>query len=76
MSINVLRPRMQHKRSIRIAGHPTSITLEEPFWEELKRIAARDGVTLSQLVAQVDAARAGNLSSALRLHVLADLQKK
>ncbi|MBV8059914.1 MAG: ribbon-helix-helix domain-containing protein [Alphaproteobacteria bacterium] len=67
---------MQHKRSIRIAGHPTSITLEEPFWEELKRIAARDGVTLSQLVAQVDAARAGNLSSALRLHVLADLQKK
>jgi predicted DNA-binding ribbon-helix-helix protein len=59
------------KHSIVIAGHRTSISLEEPFWRELKEIAARDGVSLAALVAQVDAGRgAANLSSALRVFVL------
>jgi predicted DNA-binding ribbon-helix-helix protein len=59
------------KRSIVIAGHKTSVSLEDAFWKGLKDIAARRGLTLSELVATVDAERAhGNLSSAIRLFVL------
>jgi len=69
------RPRGVIKRSIAIAGHRTSISLEEPFWEELRRIALARGIALQRLVAEVDAGRAGeNLSSALRVHVLEDLR--
>ena len=65
------------KRSLSIAGHATSISLEEPFWVELKLIAARDQTSLAQLVRGIDDARSGtNLSSALRLHVLDDLKKR
>ncbi len=65
-----------HKRSIRIAGHSTSISLEPEFWLELKRIAAEDKCSLNDLVAKVDKTRAGNLSSALRLFVLENLRNK
>jgi predicted DNA-binding ribbon-helix-helix protein len=58
------------KRSVMIAGHPTSLSLEEPFWEDLRKIARRRGVSLNALVGTVDAGRSGNLSSALRLFVL------
>ncbi len=58
------------KRSVMIAGHPTSLSLEEPFWEDLRKIARRRGVSLKALVGAVDAGRSGNLSSALRLFVL------
>jgi predicted DNA-binding ribbon-helix-helix protein len=58
------------KRSVLIAGHRTSISLEEPFWRALREIAARRGVSLNALVAGIDAARQGNLSSALRVFVL------
>lgn len=58
------------KRSVMIAGHPTSLSLEEPFWEDLRKIARRRGVSLKSLVGAVDAGRSGNLSSALRLFVL------
>lgn len=59
------------KRSLTIAGHGTSISLEEPFWAALKEIAAADGRSLPDLVAEVDGARGpDNLSSALRLFVL------
>ncbi|MDR3423684.1 MAG: ribbon-helix-helix domain-containing protein [Alphaproteobacteria bacterium] len=58
------------KRSIRIAQHNTSISLEPEFWDALKAIATRDNISLNALVAHVDAARSGNLSSALRLYVL------
>ena len=65
------------KRSIRVAGHSTSLSLESAFWDELKRIAAHDGVSLNHLVTRVDAERGdNNLSSALRLFVLADLKAK
>lgn len=64
------------KRSVRIAHHSTSISLEPEFWDELKSIAARQGVSLNDLIAQVDAARSGNLSSALRLYVLKALKVK
>ena len=65
---DVTRPR---KRSVIIAGHATSFSLEEPFWRDLSEIAARRGMSLSALVAAVDAERAGNLSSALRLFIRA-----
>lgn len=59
------------KRSIVIAGHKTSVSLEDAFWRGLKDVASRRGVTLSEVVAKIDAERVqGNLSSAIRLFVL------
>ncbi len=59
------------KRSIVIAGHKTSVSLEDAFWEALKEIASGRRLTLSDLVASIDSARSqGNLSSAIRLFVL------
>ena len=59
------------KRSIVIAGHKTSVSLEDAFWKALKEIANRREMTLSDLVASIDTDRSqGNLSSAIRLFVL------
>jgi len=59
------------KRSIVIAGHKTSVSLEDAFWKGLKEIAAERSVTLSELVASIDSDRQhGNLSSGIRLFVL------
>jgi predicted DNA-binding ribbon-helix-helix protein len=58
------------KRSVRIAGHATSVSLEPAFWEALCEIAARRGVPVNNLLAAIDAERSGNLSSAIRLFVL------
>jgi predicted DNA-binding ribbon-helix-helix protein len=58
------------KHSVRIAGHATSISLEPPFWRALCDLAARRGVAVSILLTEIDAARGGNLSSAIRLFVL------
>ena len=63
------------KRSVLVAGHRTSISLELAFWEELRRLAASQGKSLNQIVTQVDACRTGNLSSALRLFVLKAIKK-
>ena len=60
------------KRSIRVAGHRTSVSVEDAFWDALKEIARARSLSLDALVAEIDAARAGaNLSSAIRLAVLA-----
>ncbi|RTL94147.1 aryl-sulfate sulfotransferase [Ancylobacter aquaticus] len=60
------------KRSIVIAGHKTSVSLEDQFWDALKEIAANRRSTLSEIVASIDSGRnQGNLSSAIRLYVLA-----
>lgn len=65
------------KRSLAIAGHSTSISLEEPFWVELKGFAAERGVSLAALVAEIDSARGGaNLSSAIRVALLERLRAK
>ena len=59
------------KRSIVIASHKTSVSLEEAFWKGLKDIALSQHMTLSELVESIDKNRKqGNLSSAIRLHVL------
>jgi predicted DNA-binding ribbon-helix-helix protein len=59
------------KRSIVIAVHKTSVSLEDAFWQGLKEIATGRDLTLSDLVATIDTDRhGGNLSSAIRLFVL------
>jgi predicted DNA-binding ribbon-helix-helix protein len=58
------------KHSVKIAGHATSVSLEEEFWVALRQIAAKRGTSLANLIATVDERRAGNLSSGLRLLVL------
>jgi predicted DNA-binding ribbon-helix-helix protein len=59
------------KRSIVIAGHKTSVSLEDAFWQALKQIATDREMTLSDLVGTIDTDRHnGNLSSAIRLFVL------
>lgn len=61
----------ERKRSLSIAGHRTSVSLEDAFWDALKQIAAAEGRSVTALVAQVDSTRGEtSLSSALRLHVL------
>ncbi len=62
------------KRSVEIAGHRTSLSLEEAFWRVLKRIATRDGVSINRLIERIDRERAGNLSSAVRIYVLERLE--
>ncbi len=59
------------KRSMVIAGHSTSVSLEQEFWDELKRIADERKISLAALVREVDTSRPRtNLSSALRVYVL------
>lgn len=64
------------KRSITIRGHRTSVSLEAPFWAALKEKAAAEGRSLSALIADIDDGNEGNLSSALRLHVVEWLQAR
>ncbi len=59
------------KRSLVIAGHRTSISIEDAFWRRLRAIAAKRGLSLNRLAATVDASRGdANLSSAIRVFVL------
>jgi predicted DNA-binding ribbon-helix-helix protein len=59
------------KRSIVVAGHKTSVSLEDEFWKSLKEIAGQRGMTLQELVGAIDGDREhANLSSAIRLFVL------
>ena len=59
------------KHSLLIAGHPTSVSLEDAFWQRLRRVAAARGTALAALVATIDAGRGeANLSSAIRVFLL------
>lgn len=63
------------KRSVMINGHKTSVSLEDPFWSDLKKIAHTQQATTSKVIANIDATRQhGNLSSAIRLFVLEHFQ--
>lgn len=65
------------KRSIVVAGHKTSVSLEEAFWTGMKEISALRNMTLSELVGEIDSGRnQGNLSSAIRLYVLDYFRRK
>ena len=64
------------RRSVTIAGHRTSVSLEDPFWDLLKGIAAERNISIANVVAEVDKGRKSNLSSALRVYVLKELMKR
>ena len=65
------------KRSVSIAGHRTSISLEEPFWQILREIAERETISIQALIGRIDAERGEqNLSSAIRVFVLMDLRNR
>lgn len=65
------------KRSVSIAGHRTSISLEEPFWQILREIAEREKLSVQALIGRIDAERGEqNLSSAIRVFVLMDLRDR
>jgi len=65
------------KRSIRIAGHATSVSLEDEFWQALRDIARRRKQSLSSLLTDVDRQRGGrSLASACRIYVLQYYQDK
>lgn len=65
------------KRSLAIAGHSTSISLEEAFWVDLKAAAQSRRVSVASLVAEIDSARRdSNLSSAIRVFLLAEAKKR
>lgn len=68
---------MIRKHSITLHGHRTSLSLEDAFWDELKRISDQRGLSIAALIAEIDDARPAdsNLSSALRIHVLEDLKR-
>ena len=61
------------KRSVVIAGHRTSVSLENIFWETLRKMADAEDLSVNQIVTRIDAERAGNLSSAIRTYVLKKL---
>ena len=59
------------KHSLVVAGHRTSISLEDAFWQALKASAAARALSVAALVAEIDAGRGtANLSSAIRVHLL------
>lgn len=65
------------KRSLSIAGHRTSISLEEPFWRLLQAEAQEENLSVPALVERIDRARRGaNLSSAIRVHLLSSLMER
>lgn len=70
------------KRSLTLKGHRTSVSLESEFWEAFRASAAARSLSLNALASQIDAARldgdqtADNLSAAIRLYVLAELQDR
>lgn len=58
------------KRSVVINGHRTSISLENVFWSAVRETALARGLSVNQLITEIDASRTGNLSSAIRTHIL------
>ena len=67
---------IMRKRSVVIAGHRTSVSLESVFWSGLKEIADGRGLSVNRLVESIDSARATNLSSAIRVFVLQCYKEK
>lgn len=65
---------MLRKRSVTISGHRTSISLEDEFWAELVHIAEQNSISLNAIIAAIDGDRETNLSSAIRLFILANLR--
>lgn len=64
------------KRSLSIAGHRTSLSLEPEFWAALQDAALRRGIAVAKLAGDIDATRGHrNLSSAIRVWLLAEARQ-
>lgn len=70
VSADALDPTRLVKRSVVVAGHRTSVSLEDAFWSELRRVATARRCSINALIAEVDEGRSGNLSSAIRVFLL------
>lgn len=70
-------PARPQKRSLTLMGHRTSVSLEEPFWHEFRRIAAGRGLSVNALAAELDGARPPrvSLAAAIRVFVLEQLRR-
>jgi predicted DNA-binding ribbon-helix-helix protein len=79
-TLRMRRPAMKSetvKRSVVIAGHKTSVSLENAFWTTLKEIAGMRRMTVSGLIARIDGGRThGNLSSAIRVFVIGCIREQ
>jgi len=64
------------RHSVVVAGHRTSVSIEDVFWETLRAIATERGISLNRLITEIDDRRAGNLSSALRVHAAEWLRER
>ena len=64
------------KRSVSIRGHRTSLSLEDPFWDELLLLANESGTSVTGLITEIDKNRQAGLSSAVRIFVLQTLKQK
>ncbi len=62
------------KRSLIIAGHATSVSLEQEFWEALDEIARHKGLSTQALIDKIDTDRTGNLARAIRIFILQNLR--
>ena len=69
-------PQGLRKRSVLVAGHKTSVSLEGAFWESLSDIATARDISINRLITEIDAGRNGNLSSAIRVYVLERLRDR
>ncbi len=65
-----MMPTVVKKRSVVVAGHRTSVSLERAFWEALRDLSQLQSKTINQLVSEIDSSRDGNLSSAIRVYIL------
>lgn len=78
----VIAPGRLRKRSVTLAGHRTSLSVEQVFWDELKRLAAEEGLSLQALIARLDRERVAEgkttigLSGAIRVYVVRRLREK
>ncbi|WP_298291993.1 ribbon-helix-helix domain-containing protein [uncultured Litoreibacter sp.] len=63
------------KRSLTLKGHRTSVSLEDPFWEEFRKLAANQSRPINDLASEIDSGRGGDigLASAIRLYILRQL---
>jgi len=71
-----LDPAEPRRRSFRLSGHRTSLSLERAFWDALKAIAESEGRTMTSLIEEVDEVRTGTLTSAVRVHILTWLRQR
>ena len=69
-------PHAVKKRSVTIAGHKTSLSLEQAFWDALGEEARQRNLSINALIAEIDSARSGNLSSAVRVYLFAQARAR